>query len=77
MRKKLLICGATGFIGRNIAEFFANQENFEVYGTYLNSDPWADDRIRMIQADLTKKEDVEQVIKVIIFDDIIINFLNR
>ena len=39
MRKKVLVCGATGFIGRNIAESFAKGDDFEVYGTYLNSEP--------------------------------------
>ena len=63
MRKKILICGATGFIGRNIAEFFAERDDFEVYGTYLNSKPLDNPRIKMIHADLTNKEDVNRVLK--------------
>ncbi|OGW65851.1 MAG: hypothetical protein A3J72_06230, partial [Nitrospirae bacterium RIFCSPHIGHO2_02_FULL_40_19] len=38
-KKKILICGATGFIGRNIAESLAKKEEFEVYGTYYKSEP--------------------------------------
>lgn len=63
MRKKMLVCGATGFIGRNMAEYFAEKNNVEVYGTYRNSKPLDNPRIKMIQADLTRKEDVDRVIK--------------
>lgn len=63
MRKKILVCGATGFIGRNIAESFAKGDDFEVYGTYLNSEPLDNPRIKMIQADLTNKEDVDRALK--------------
>jgi len=31
---KILICGATGFIGRNILENFAEKSNFDVHATY-------------------------------------------
>ncbi len=63
MRKqKLLVCGATGFIGRNIAESFAGSDGFEVFGTYLNSEPLDNPEIKMIQSDLTDKEDVNRTI---------------
>ena len=29
--KKVLVCGATGFMGRNITEYFDKQEGYEVY----------------------------------------------
>jgi nucleoside-diphosphate-sugar epimerase len=61
--KKLLVCGATGFIGRNLAEYFADQSEYEVYGTYNDSEPLVNPKIQMIQADLTKKEDVDRVVK--------------
>ena len=32
--KKILICGATGFIGRNLTEYFAEKEGFEVYAVW-------------------------------------------
>ena len=38
-KKKILICGASGFIGRNIFETFRLNQNFEVHGTYLNQQP--------------------------------------
>lgn len=59
-KKKILICGATGFIGRNIAEFFLQRDDLEVYGTYLNSPPLIDSRIKMAKADLTNKDDVNR-----------------
>jgi len=61
--KKVLICGATGFIGRNIAERLIETNNFEIYGTYLNSKTWASPKIKMTRADLTNKDEVERVTK--------------
>ncbi len=61
--KKVLVCGATGFIGRNIAEFLAGKDEFEVYGTYFKSEPLNNQKIKMIRADLTNKEDVEIAVK--------------
>lgn len=63
IKKKILVCGATGFIGRNIAEYFALKENYEVYGTCLRAEPLNNPRIRMIKADLTDKADVDNVVK--------------
>lgn len=62
MRRKILVCGAAGFIGRNIAEYFVGKDGFEVFGTYLKSGPFNNPRIKMLHADLTKSKDVEQVI---------------
>jgi len=63
MKEKLLVLGASGFIGRNIAEFYANDDNFEVFGTYLNSEPLKNPNIKMIKSDLTNKNDVGKVIE--------------
>jgi nucleoside-diphosphate-sugar epimerase len=63
MKKKLLICGATGFIGRNMAEYFAENSNYDVYGTYYESPPLDHKGITMIYADLTKTSDVERVME--------------
>lgn len=60
--KKVLICGSTGFIGRNIAEDFAKNNGFEVYGTYLKSEPLNNPKIKMIRVDLTNKDEVNKVI---------------
>lgn len=63
MKKKILICGATGFIGRNIAEHFRQLDDFEVFGTYFKTVPSGYDGITMIKADLTRKEDVDKLLK--------------
>ncbi len=63
MKKKILICGATGFIGRNLAEHFAQNNDYEVYGTFCDSQPWQDPRVHMVKADLRKKEDVNVAVK--------------
>src|SRR3989338_5081580 len=62
-RKKILICGATGFIGRNISEYFCNKNEFEIFGTYFHSKPWGHPNIKMISADLTQRTDVHNIVK--------------
>ncbi len=62
-KKKVLICGATGFIGRNIAESLLLKDDFEVYGTFHSSQPWHHEKVQMIKADLTRKEDVEKAVQ--------------
>lgn len=61
-KRKVLVCGATGFIGRNIVEFLAKRDDLDIYGTYLKSKPLDNPRIRMIKADLTNKDDISRVI---------------
>ncbi len=61
-KKKVLVCGVTGFIGRNIAETLAEREDFEVYGIYHIKEPFINKRINFIKADLTKKEEVDKVV---------------
>jgi GDP-L-fucose synthase len=62
-KKNILICGATGFIGRNIAEALAKADDLQVYGTYLKSSPLYDSKIKMLKADLTNKDEVNAVIR--------------
>ncbi len=63
MKRKVLVCGATGFIGRNIAESLGKNDDLLVFGTYLKSKPLFDSKIKMIKADLTDKKDVCGVVK--------------
>lgn len=62
MKKKVLVCGITGFIGRNIAESFAKRTDWELYGTFFKSPPFESANIKMIQADLTNKDDVNRIV---------------
>ena len=61
--KKLLVLGATGFIGRNLAEAYAADPNYEVFGTHFDSAPLPGPDIRMVRADLTQREDVYRVME--------------
>src|SRR3989338_1624189 len=62
MKRRVLICGASGFIGRNVAESLIKRNDLELYGTYLNSPPLKNPGIKMSRADLTNKEDIERII---------------
>jgi nucleoside-diphosphate-sugar epimerase len=62
-KKKILVCGATGFIGRNVAEYFSNKKDYEVFGTYFKSKPYENSNINFLEANLTIKEDVDRVVK--------------
>ncbi|MBN8828427.1 MAG: NAD(P)-dependent oxidoreductase [Sphingobacteriia bacterium] len=35
-KKKLLVCGATGFIGRNMLEYFSKNPEYDVHGVHFN-----------------------------------------
>lgn len=63
MKKKILVCGATGFIGRNILEALAKDSSYEVYGTYFKSLPFEISGTKMVKADLTDKDEVNRVVK--------------
>lgn len=64
MRKiKVLVCGATGFIGRNLVERFAQRDDLEVFGTYFETRPDIKGKISLVTVDLTKESEVNQVIK--------------
>jgi len=61
-KKKILVCGASGFVGRNVAERLAQRGDAEVYGSYLKSKPADGCNIRMIKADLTDARDVSDLV---------------
>jgi nucleoside-diphosphate-sugar epimerase len=61
-RKKILILGASGFIGKNMAIYFSKKKNFIVSGTYLNKKTKIK-KVKMFKCDLTKKNETDRVIK--------------
>ena len=64
MKQKILICGATGFLGRNILESFVQNDNFDVKAVWHTPTDLVDvywDGVEWIQADLTKLQDVKGV----------------
>ncbi|MBF0382207.1 MAG: NAD-dependent epimerase/dehydratase family protein, partial [Magnetococcales bacterium] len=62
-KKNLLICGATGFIGRNMAEYFARQDRYNVIGVYHKKPAFDFPGITWRQADLRNPEQVSMVLK--------------
>lgn len=62
MKKKVLICGASGFIGRNIAERLGKRDDIELYGTYYETKPDIKD-ISLFRVDLTQEREVDQIVK--------------
>ena len=62
-KKKVLVCGATGFIGRNIFENISNNSQWEVTGVYHERSPFNENDFKWIQADLTQSEEVQKLLK--------------
>jgi len=61
-KNTVLICGASGFIGRNIAEKLAKRDDLKVYGTYLTKKPTIKGVI-LTRVDLTKESEVEKIVQ--------------
>jgi len=65
-KSKLLICGGTGFIGRNLCEYFSRDPSFEVFATCRKPEDVPDEErslpVEWVTADLTIKEDVKQAV---------------
>jgi GDP-L-fucose synthase len=60
---KILVCGATGFIGRNIAESYANREGFKVIGVFNKRPKYNHPNLEWVRADLNKPEDINRVLE--------------
>lgn len=64
-KTKVLICGATGFIGKNIAERLIKRRNLQVFGTYFKTRPdesFLNSQITLIKIDLTRESQVNRII---------------
>ena len=61
-KKKLLILGASGFIGKNLAIFFSKKKNFRVTGTYFHKKTFIKN-VKMVQCDLTKKKEADKGVR--------------
>ncbi|HTL48857.1 MAG TPA: NAD-dependent epimerase/dehydratase family protein [Verrucomicrobiae bacterium] len=65
-KKKLLLCGATGFIGRNILESLIRSDAYEITAVHHKKNPpdtlAKEKKIKWVQADLTQAGDVARVI---------------
>jgi len=63
MKQKILICGATGFIGRNLTEQLSQRADMEVHAVSHLRPEYHLPHVTWHQADLRCVEDVERVIK--------------
>jgi nucleoside-diphosphate-sugar epimerase len=59
--KKVLICGANGFIGKNLLKRFYDKAEYDIRAVYFNSSPDHDYDVEWVKADLRKIEDVKRV----------------
>ena len=66
--KKVLICGASGFIGRNLFEILPQRSDLDVYGTY-NTRRFSESK-KLFRVDLTNKESAITVVRGM---DVVIN----
>lgn len=66
-KTKILLCGITGFIGRNIAERLIKREDIQLFGTYFKSKPsksFINNRqITLSKIDLTDKNQVNKIVE--------------
>jgi GDP-L-fucose synthase len=63
MKQKILICGATGFIGRNLTEQLSQRSDLEVHAVRFNRPEYACPNVTWHHADLRNPEAVERVVK--------------
>ncbi len=61
-KKKILILGASGFIGKNVAIFFSKNKNFNVIGTFLKNKTKIKN-VKMIKCDLTNRKNTDKITK--------------
>jgi len=61
--KNVLVCGSTGFIGRNIAEYLSGRKDLKIYGTYFTEPPLESPDITAVRVDLTDAKQVHDAVK--------------
>ncbi len=65
MKQRILVCGATGFIGRNIAENYAAEGSFELHAVFNKRPPFDNARIVWHQCDLTDPCEVTKLFEIV------------
>ncbi len=61
--KKILILGASGFIGRNLLNFYSKKENYEITATYFSNNPKIEsNNIKFIKTDLRNNIEINQLL---------------
>ena len=61
--KTILICGATGFIGRNLVNYFSQGE-YSIVAIYNKKKPFVtNENVKWVKADLTKADEIKNIIQ--------------
>lgn len=60
--KKILITGATGFVGKYLVDYIAKNSQDKVYGTYISDSPDKRDQIEFVKIDLNNEQDVQNMV---------------
>lgn len=61
-RRKLLVCGATGFIGRNLVETLARRDDLEIHAVRFSRPPFEVPGVVWHQADLRNPDEVTRTL---------------
>ena len=67
----MLICGATGFIGRNLLEYYCNHSEYNIKAVYHNKPALNQYDVEWVYADLNNISDVKHILKDI---DVVLQF---
>ena len=59
--KTMLVCGATGFIGKNVVEHFSRNEKYKIRAVYNKKPPFTKEGVEWVQANLNNVDDVNRV----------------
>ncbi|MCW5734325.1 MAG: NAD(P)-dependent oxidoreductase [Enhydrobacter sp.] len=62
-RKRVLICGATGFIGRNLVEALSRRTDFEIHAVRFTRPEYAAESVIWHRADLRDARQVDALLK--------------
>jgi GDP-L-fucose synthase len=63
MKRKVLVCGATGFIGRNITEQLSQRQDLEIHAVRYNRPEYACANVIWHKADLRNPDNIERVMQ--------------
>lgn len=61
--ERILVCGGTGFIGRNIIESIANKSDQKIFAIHRTREPFKHNQVVWIKANLTNESEVSNVFK--------------
>jgi GDP-L-fucose synthase len=62
MKQKLLVCGATGFVGRNMVEYFARKGEYDIHAVRFNRPSYKCEGVTWHHADLREPETFEKLL---------------